>query len=100
MGCVPNDDLCHLQLDYSAYIRQIERDEQIDRSLFVLGVFNGRAYTYYEADGKTFIMVVNSTNDLKPKTSKIGKFHLPDAASPDFMESNGVTESKGDSNHG
>lgn len=101
MDCLPQDDLCNLQRDYAAYVREIGQDEQIDRTFVFLGYFNGRAYTYYQVNGKSVIMIVNATPDLKPKTGKIGKFEIPDLSPVDFLESDGAAVStKGDDNHG
>ncbi len=75
-------------------------DDQVDKSLFVLGIFNGRAYTYSEIDGKTVIMAVAVNPDLSQKTTRIGKFELPDRAPSDVITSDGTVGSIGDGDHG
>lgn len=94
MDCAPND-FCH-----EKRVQEYRADEQIDRSMVVLGVFNGRAYTYYEQGGKSVIMIVNSTPDLKPVNGKIGKFEVPDAVPADFIEYDGAEDTEGDNDNG
>jgi len=100
MDCTAYDDLCHLQRDYAAYVADAERDEQIDRTTFLLGIFNGRAYTYTEFDGKLVIMIAPANPDGSRKVDRIGKFEVPDAMQPEIWESEDPIVKSGDVNHG
>ena len=84
MDCHHNDDLCHLKQDYAEYVADAERDEQVDRNMVVLGIFNGRAYAYSEVNGKSVIAI------MPAKPDKIGKFDLPDDVKSDYIESGGA----------
>jgi len=91
--CTTYDDLCHLQREYAAEMRAIQTDQDIEGKTVLLGIFNGRVYTYSEIDGRTVISIMNA------KPDKLGKFELPDAIPPDFLEVEGTVDT-GDKDHG
>lgn len=75
--CTVHDTLCELQRDVAAYVAEAVRDDQIDRTMVMLGIFNGREYIYSEVDGKSTIMIVTV-----PKSARDPIGEIP----PDFLD--------------